>query len=44
MTGYNNLALMLDEVLQQLQQQMAQSMPKLTGDARNQAGHQSFPV
>ena len=27
MTGYNNLALMLDEVLQQLQQQMAQSMP-----------------
>ncbi|MBP9879272.1 MAG: DUF4175 family protein [Chitinophagales bacterium] len=27
MTGYNNLALMLDEVLQQMQQQMAQSMP-----------------
>ncbi|MBK8343202.1 MAG: hypothetical protein IPL12_07665 [Bacteroidetes bacterium] len=24
MTGYNNLALMLDEVLQQMQQQMAQ--------------------
>lgn len=27
MTGYNNLALMLDEVMQQMQQQMAQSMP-----------------
>ncbi len=27
MTSYNNLALMLDEVMQQMQQQMAQSMP-----------------
>jgi hypothetical protein len=27
MTGYNNLALMLDEVMQQMQEQMAQSMP-----------------
>jgi len=27
MTGYNNLALMLDEVLQQMQEQMAKSMP-----------------
>lgn len=27
MTSYNNLALLLDEVLQQMQQQMAQSMP-----------------
>jgi chromosome segregation ATPase len=27
MTGYNNLALMLDEVMQQMQQQMAQKMP-----------------
>lgn len=27
MTGYNNLALMLDEVMQQMQQQMAQQMP-----------------
>lgn len=27
MTGYNNLALMLDEVMQQMQQQMSQSMP-----------------
>ncbi|MEZ5013927.1 MAG: DUF4175 family protein [Chitinophagales bacterium] len=27
MTGYNELALMLDEVMQQMQQQMAQSMP-----------------
>lgn len=27
MTGYNNLALMLDEVMQQMQEQMAKSMP-----------------
>ncbi|MFN0275129.1 MAG: DUF4175 family protein [Chitinophagales bacterium] len=27
MTSYNNLALLLDEVMQQMQQQMAQSMP-----------------
>lgn len=27
MTGYNNLALMLDEVLQQMQEEMAKSMP-----------------
>ena len=44
MTSFNNLALLLDEALQQMQQQQAQKQPKKAGIAKSPAGRAAPPL